>query len=173
MDNIIDQLDFVLPAFLVIVIAVYMLKKVLNHDHQRRVFEYKKSIVKEMIPLRMQAFERLTLFMERMQPQNLLPRVQTTEMSAMELHRVLIQTIRNEYDHNMSQQVYISEKSWDMINKAKDQLITLINEQVRSVPPKAPGSHLGKLILEGMLEEQKWLIDEALLSLKQELKANY
>jgi len=173
MENIIDQLDFVLPAFLVIVIAVYMLKKVLNHDHQRRVFEYKKSIVKEMIPLRMQAFERLTLFMERMQPQNLLPRVQTTEMSAMELHRVLIQTIRNEYDHNMSQQVYISEKSWDMINKAKDQLITLINEQVRSVPPKAPGSYLGKLILEGMLEEQKWLIDEALLSLKQELKANY
>jgi hypothetical protein len=173
MENIIDQLDFVLPAFLVIVIAVYMLKKVLNHDHQRRVFEYKKSVAKEMIPLRMQAFERLTLFMERMQPQNLLPRVQTAEMNTMQLHRILIQTIRNEYDHNMSQQVYISDKTWTVINQAKDQLITLINEQVRTVPPQAPGTHLGKLILEGMLEEQKWLIDEALLSLKQELKENY
>ena len=49
-------------------LAVYMLNKVLNHDHKRRVFEYKKSVAKEMVPLRMQAYERLALFLERMQP---------------------------------------------------------------------------------------------------------
>ena len=53
-------------------ITIYMLNKVLNHDHKRRVYEYKKSIAKEMIPLRMQAYERLALLLERMQPTNLI-----------------------------------------------------------------------------------------------------
>lgn len=173
MENIISQLDFILPAALVMMIAVYMLNKVLNHDHQRRVFEYKKSVAKEMVTLRMQAYERLALFLERMQPSNILVRVQLPNMKCMGLHAALIQTIRSEYEHNMSQQVYISDEVWELINQAKDQLIGVINEQVTSVPPQADATELGRLILEASLEEHKWLLDEALEKLKQELRKNY
>mgnify|MGYP006136896113 FL=1 len=173
MTEILDQLDFILPAVLVMMLAVYMLNKVLNHDHIRRVFEYKKSAAKQMVPLRAQAYERLTLFLERMQPTNLLVRVQTQNMQSISLHRALIQTIRSEYDHNMSQQVYVSDEAWDLINQAKDQLLTVINEQVRSVSPNSDATEFGKLIIEASLEEHKWLIDEALSLLKKEFRANY
>ena len=172
MENIIAQLNFILPAVLVMMLAVYMLNKVLNHDHTRRVFEYKKSAAKQMVPLRAQAYERLTLFLERMQPTNLLVRVQLPNMKSMSLHASLIQTIRSEYDHNMSQQVYISDEAWDLINQAKDQLITVINKQVTSVPPNSDASDLGKLIIESSLEEHKWLLDDALTYLKDEFRKN-
>ena len=173
MEYIISHLDFILPAVLVMLLAVYMLNKVLNHDHTRRVFEYKKSVAKEMVPIRMQAYERLALFLERMQPSNLLLRVQKTNMKSSTLHAVLLKTIRSEYDHNMSQQVYVSDDVWKLINQAKDQLLGTINQNVTSVSPESDATELGKLIIEASLEHQKWLIDEALSLLKEELRKNY
>ena len=173
MEYIISHLDFILPAVLVMMLAVYMLNKVLNHDHTRRVFEYKKSVAKEMVPLRMQAYERLALFLERMQPSNLLLRVQKPNMKSSMLHVVLLKTIRSEFDHNMSQQVYVSDAAWQLINKGKDQLIGVINQNVTSVSPDSDATEFGKLIIEASLEQQKWFIDEALVLLKEELRKNY
>ena len=173
MEYFISQLDFILPAILVMMLAVYMLNKVLNHDHKRRVYEYKKSVAKEMVPIRMQAYERLALFLERMQPSNLLLRVQKPNMKSITLHAVLLKTIRSEYDHNMSQQVYVSDALWKLINQAKDQLIVTINQNVISVSPESDATELGKLIIEASIEQQKWLIDEALSLLKDELRNNY
>jgi hypothetical protein len=155
------------------IVAFYMLNRVLKHDHTRRVFEYKKSVAKEVIPLRMQAYERLALFLERMQPTNLLLRVQQKNMKSMSLHAGLMQTIRSEYDHNMSQQVYVSNEVWLLINQAKDQLINVINEQVPMVDPKSDAMELGSLIILASKENQEWLIDEALIFLKNELRENY
>ena len=173
MEYIISHLDFILPAVLVMMLAVFMLNKVLNHDHTRRVFEYKKSVAKEMVPLRMQAYERLALFLERMQPSNLLLRVQKPNMKSSMLHTVLLKTIRSEFDHNMSQQVYVSDAVWQLINKGKDQLIGVINQNVTSVSPDSDATEFGKLIIEAYLEQQKWFIDEALVLLKDELRKNY
>ncbi len=173
MTTLLDQFDYILPAILVMMLAVYMLNKVLNHDHTRRVFEYKKSAAKQMVPLRANAYERLTLFLERIQPTNILVRVQPPGMKSMSLHAALIQTIRSEYDHNMSQQVYVSDEAWNLINQAKDQLLTVINEQVRSVAPSSDATEFGKLIIEASVEEQKWLIDDALTLLKKEFRDNY
>ena len=173
MEYLISHLDFILPAVLVMMLAVYMLNKVLNHDHTRRVFEYKKSVAKEMVPLRMQAYERLALFLERMQPSNLLLRVQKPNMKSSMLHVVLLKTIRREFDHNMSQQVYVSDAAWQLINKGKDQLIGVINQNVTSVSPDSDATEFGKLIIEASLEQQKWFIDEALVLLKEELQKNY
>ena len=173
MTTLLDQFDYILPAILVMMLAVYVLNKVLNHDHTRRVFEYKKSAAKQMVPLRANAYERLTLFLERIQPTNILVRVQPPGMKSMSLHAALIQTIRSEYDHNMSQQVYVSDEAWNLINQAKDQLLTVINEQVRSVAPSSDATEFGKLIIEASVEEQKWLIDDALTLLKKEFRDNY
>ena len=173
MEYIISHLDFILPAVLVMMLAVYMLNKVLNHDHTRRVFEYKKSVAKEMVPLRMQAYERLALFLERMQPSNLLLRVQKPNMNSSMLHSALLKTIHSEYNHNMSQQVYVSDASWQMINQAKDQLIGIINQNVTSISPDSNATEFGKLIIEASLEQQQWLIDDALVLLKKELRKNY
>ena len=91
----------------------------------------------------------------------------------MSLHAGLMQTIRSEYDHNMSQQVYVSNEVWLLINQAKDQLINVINEQVPMVDPKSDAMELGSLIILASKENQEWLIDEALIFLKNELRENY
>ncbi len=173
MDVVSEYVNFILPAVLVMMVAVYMLNRLLNHDHTRRVFEYKKSVANEVVVLRMQAYERLALFLERMQPNNLLLRVQQKNMKSMSLHASLMQTIRSEYDHNMSQQVYVSDEAWKLINQAKDQLLNLINEQVPMVDPKSDAMELCSLIIQGSKENHKWLIDEALIFLKNELRENY
>jgi hypothetical protein len=173
MNIFLEYVNFILPAVLVMIVAFYMLNRVLKHDYTRRVFEYKKSVAKEVIPLRMQAYERLALFLERMQPTNLLLRVQQKNMKSMSLHAGLMQTIRSEYDHNMSQQVYVSNEVWLLINQAKDQLINVINEQVPMVDPKSDAMELGSLIILASKENQEWLIDEALIFLKNELREHY
>lgn len=173
MNIFLEYVNFILPSVLVMIVAFYMLNRVLKHDYTRRVFEYKKSVAKEVIPLRMQAYERLALFLERMQPTNLLLRVQQKNMKSMSLHAGLMQTIRSEYDHNMSQQVYVSNEVWLLINQAKDQLINVINEQVPMVDPKSDAMELGSLIILASKENQEWLIDEALIFLKNELRENY
>jgi hypothetical protein len=94
-------------------------------------------------------------------------------MKSMSLHAGLMQTIRSEYDHNMSQQVYVSNEVWLLINQAKDQLINVINEQVPRVDPKSNAMELGSLIILASKENQEWLIDEALIFLKNELRENY
>ena len=173
MEYVISHLDFILPAVLVMILAVYMLNKVLNHDHARRVFEYKKSVAKEMVPLRMKAYERLALLLERMQPTNLLLRLQKPNMKSSTLHSLLLKTIRSEYDHNISQQVYVSDALWKLVNQAKDQLIRTINQNITSVSPESDATELGRLIIEATLDQQKWVIDEALSLLKEELRKNY
>ncbi|MAZ30586.1 MAG: hypothetical protein CMP57_00665 [Flavobacteriales bacterium] len=173
MNVFLEYVNFILPSVLIMIVAFYMLNRVLKHDHTRRVFEYKKSVAKEVIPLRMQAYERLALFLERMQPTNLLLRVQQKNMKSMSLHAGLMQTIRSEYDHNMSQQVYVSNEVWLLINQAKNQLINVINEQVPMVDPKSDAMELGSLIILASKENKEWLIDEALIFLKNELRENY
>ena len=126
-----------------------------------------------MVPLRMQAYERLALFLERIQPSNLLLRVQKPNMQSSMLHAVLLKTIHSEYDHNMSQQVYVSDELWQLINQGKAQLLGVINENITSVSPDSDAIELGKLIIEASLENQKWFIDEALFLLKEELRKNY
>ena len=91
----------------------------------------------------------------------------------MSLHAALIKTIRSEYDHNMSQQVYVSDEAWTSINTAKNQLLAVINNKVSSVSPHSEATELGKLIIEGYFEERNSMIDEALSLLKKELRDNY
>jgi hypothetical protein len=73
----------------------------------------------------------------------------------------------------MSQQVYVSDEAWKLINQAKDQLLNVINEQVPMVDPKSDAMELGSLIIQATNENHKWLIDEALIFLKNELRQNY
>src|SRR5574339_841938 len=85
----------------------------------KRLEERGRSI-ETILPNRLQAYERMTLFLERIAPQNLLIRLNTSNMPAREFHQLLLNEIRNEYNHNVSQQVYMSEEVWGQIKSAKE-----------------------------------------------------
>jgi len=122
------------------------------------------------LPLRLQAYERITLFLERIQPVNLVLRVQKSEMSAQELQLALIRTIREEFDYNLSQQVYMSPTAWEMIKNAREESISIINRASTQLTPQDTASALVRAIFNISLENENLATAAALNYIKDEAR---
>ena len=124
----------------------------------------------DMDILKIQSLERLVLFMERIKPENILIRIQkNNSCTSRVLYKMLIKTIREEFEHNMSQQLYISDESWELITFSKNQLISLINSKLKEIDPNSNSSELSKVILEECSDKNKIKIYETISLLKNEL----
>ncbi|HLX93296.1 MAG TPA: hypothetical protein VKR32_16540 [Puia sp.] len=105
--------------------------------------------------LQLQAYERLILLTDRIALPNLIPRVNQPGMSAKEMQFFLSQNIRNEFDHNVTQRIYVSAETWDALNRLKDQNLLIINQVASILPENATGLDLNKTILEMILNNPK------------------
>lgn len=124
----------------------------------------------QVLPTRLQAYERMCLFLERISPTQLVPRVNNPEFSVGLFHQVLIQEIRNEFAHNLSQQMYVSDDAWLLITKAMEEMIVLVNNSMMGVNEDAPGWELGKKVLENVREHNIEPTKDALQFLKDEVR---
>ena len=145
-----------------------------NQDLTRLKLENEKSKEKEkvLIPLKLQAYERMVLFLERINPPNLLTREMQAGLAATQLQAILLKTLRDEYDHNMSQQLYISETCWEAIKTAREQVATLINTSATKVKQDDPAIKLANEILTGDFESKSDPIEKAMAAIKKEIKLN-
>ena len=98
--------------------------------------------------LNLLAYERIILFIERMKPDSLIPRTLLSNISGREYHRLLANEIRQEYEYNLSQQLYLSENAWNVVTDFKNNIITLINTAAADSDPEKPAGELAKKILE-------------------------
>ena len=119
---------YLLPAILVGIIAYYFFKGHTANEEGRRRYLIQKEAQKNILPLRLQAYERLTLFLERIDPSKLLIRVKPTSDTLQEYESLLIQNIENEYEHNLSQQIYVSPECWNLIIAAKNATMHVIRQ---------------------------------------------
>ncbi|MDO4881458.1 MAG: hypothetical protein Q3983_09275 [Capnocytophaga sp.] len=128
MNHIFQILSYCIPAILVGIIAFYFFAMHLKEEENRRKFLLLKENEKNALPLRLQAYERLTLFLDRISPQKLVLRVPplSKDKSAYEL--LLIEHINTEFDHNITQQIYISEDLWNVIRASKNATILIIKK---------------------------------------------
>lgn len=124
----------------------------------------------ESIPLRLQAYERLVLLTERISLPNLVTRLNQAGISAVEMKMILNEHIRQEFDYNSTQQLYVSQASWDAVRNLKEQNIMLVNRVAASLPPDASSSDLNKKLLEVVLNEPNALHDSVLQALNHEAK---
>lgn len=106
------------------------------------------SAAKTILNLKLQAYERIILFVERIKPDSLIPRAITPTLTNKEFHILLISEIRNEFEYNLSQQLYLGENTWNMVNDFKNNIITLINTAAADCTPTNPSGELAKKILE-------------------------
>jgi hypothetical protein len=166
---ILDILKIALPAVLVAAVAYSMLKKVLERDYKLRLLELRHKNAEAITPIRLQAYERIVLLLERITPSNLLLRVSASGHTAGEYHRILLTEIRNEFNHNMSQQVYMTEQAWQQVRHAREEVVTLINKSYQSLGEKAKGTELAKRILETVLNNEIDPTAKAISYLKQEI----
>jgi hypothetical protein len=125
---------------------------------------------KIILPLRLQAYERIVLFLERISFNNLVVRVNRPEMNAWQLQSALIKTIREEFEYNLSQQLYISSKAWEMVNNAKEETIKMINVAAGNVPETASSAELVRIIFDTLIKTEKLPVRETLEMVKQEIR---
>ncbi|MBU2921330.1 hypothetical protein KO504_08255 [Winogradskyella psychrotolerans] len=127
-DNIIELLFSIAPAVIVGTIAYYFFKQHIENENRMRRFLLQKDLQKESFPLRLQAYERMTLFLERTSPSKLLTRVLPTSSNKEDYESLLIATIEQEFEHNLSQQIYVSDQCWSITQAAKNATIQLIRK---------------------------------------------
>lgn len=106
------------------------------------------GINNETIKLKLQAYERLTLYAERAGLKNLVSKLYSDEVSAREMQMALLQTLNNEYEYNVSQQIYVSPEMWKAITKLRDQNTFIINQIAATLPANAAAIELSKALLE-------------------------
>ena len=101
-----------------------------------------------VLPLQLQAYERIVLFVERIAPQNLISRVNQPGFTVLDMQIAMVSSIKSEYDHNVSQQIYVAPQAWEAVKTVKEQTISIINQMALKLPPDAPSIELNKQILE-------------------------
>ena len=143
----IDILKHVIAGLTVFFAGWYIIKEYLENNRSRDLLKIKKSSQQQILPLRLQAYERITLFLERINPAHMLVRLHIAEMSAREMQSIILSDIRAEYQHNISQQIYISTHSWAVVKKLRDETISMINNAVKGLPETATALDLSKTIL--------------------------
>ncbi len=168
-DFFMDIAKLMLPGILVAGTVFLLLNKYFQNENQRRLFELRSSSQKELLPIRLQAYERLTILLERMSPNNLILRVIEADMSAESLHTFIVTEVKAEFDHNQSQQIYVSAELWNMIKFAKEDTIKGANYCLATLPPNSSAVDLSKLIFDYSMREEYPPVYKALLYLKKEV----
>ncbi len=166
---IIDLLKIALPAIIVALAMYALVKKHYERDYKVRLLELRQKNAEVVLPIRLQAYERIVLLLERITPSSMLLRVGSAGQTAAEYHRVLLSEIRNEFDHNMSQQVYMTEQAWQQVKHAREDVVNLINKTYKELPENSRGTELAKRILENVLSTEQDPTTRALTYVKQEI----
>jgi hypothetical protein len=153
---------------------VYLtVRSFIHRELESKRMEIRARSIETILPNRLQAYERMCLFLERISPPNLLLRLNNPGYTAREFHKVLLDEIRNEYNHNVSQQIYMSDEVWNMIRNAKEDLTILINEASAGLEGEATALDLSRRIFELTLEKKVEPISHALVELKKEIQQTF
>ena len=162
---------FFLPTILfigafTIILVNYVFKRIDTIEKNNIITQYGSEVMK----LRFQAFERFTLLLERLSPESLILREQSSKMNIIEFHSHLLKVIRHEFNHNIAMQIYISSKTWEKIKIAKEKLLTLINSSLLKLNPKSTSMELGKIIIEDSVNEVNFYITTAIDAIRKEME---
>lgn len=168
MQSIVELLKILIPAAAVLYGMFLTIQTFLQKQFEQKELDIKAKTIEITTPIRLQAYERMTLFLERITPTNLLIRLGSPDIQAIDYQRVLLQEIREEFNHNLAQQVYISHETWEKIRTAMNDVVALINTAASEVSPDAASINLSKKIFEKVISENQQPTAETLKTLKEE-----
>lgn len=173
MNDVLEILKYVVPSLVVFATAYLLIAKMLENEQRKRRNELVIANKKMITPIRLQAYERLVLFLERISPNSLIMRLQSGNMTAKQMQAEMLATIRAEYDHNVSQQIYVSSKAWKIIRSARENLVKMINTAADNVKDDAPAMELSKILLELLMKLEMSPTDAAIEVIKNEVRQYY
>jgi len=169
MEDILEILKYTLPSLIVFLTVYYFLKKYFENEARKRMHQTLLKNHDVVTPLRLQAYERIVLYLERISPESLILRVNKPGYNCQQLQTELLNTIRLEWEHNLSQQLYVTQKSWEVVKNAKVNIIQLINVSANKVKGDSPSMNLSKAILSSVMDQNKIHTADAIKYIKEEM----
>ncbi len=166
-----EVLKYAIPSLIVLLATWLVMHNLFKNEEQKRLWELKKLSQKEISPIRMRAYERLSLLLERTTPEHLLVDIPLAEMTVLQVQQRLMQAVRIEYDHNLSQQIYVSDEVWQLITTAKEQTIAFINAMAQQLPAGSTALDYAKVLITAYSSNGETANDRALQALKDEARS--
>tara|TARA_R110002012_G_scaffold167716_3_gene331156 strand:+ start:1545 stop:2075 length:531 start_codon:yes stop_codon:yes gene_type:complete len=154
--TVLNLLYFSIPALITGALAYFLLQQFFKNEESRREndnYNLKNiETTKESLPIRLQAYERMSLYLERISPNNLLLRVSPITDDSKGYENLLIQNIEQEFEHNLAQQIYLTDDCWNVINTSKNGVIKIIRKSNLDEKIKT-ADKLREAILKDMVEK--------------------
>ncbi len=170
MEYLTDFLQILVPGLLVLYAVYLVVKSFLQKEYDKRLIDIKIQNNETVLPIRLQAYERICLLLERITPNNLLVRLNDPAYNAKEFQQVLLKEIREEMNHNLSQQVYVSDLAWESTKMAVEEVTVLINNSSQGLTEENASIDLAKAIFENMMKNEKDPVIESLRVIKTEIR---
>jgi hypothetical protein len=146
--TLLEILKYTIPGIIVLIATTTVVNKFIFAENRRKqmaIFEGAQDVT---LRLRLQAYERLAMFMERIASRQLISRIYEPSMTVRDLQIAMTITIRNEFEHNLSQQIYVSKNVWETVKSVKEQELNMINRIAQTLNPEAHAKELHVRILE-------------------------
>jgi hypothetical protein len=169
MEIFFELLKYTVPSLVVFATAYFLLKLYLDDRLRQELAAQRSESLKITLPLRLQAYERLTLLCDRVSIPNTLLRVRIPGMTVGELRGALMLAISQEFDHNTSQQLFVSDTLWQIITLAKNDTLNLVSETAPDLDPKADSGELVNALLKD-IEQQggNTMLNKAIIAVRTE-----
>lgn len=152
-DKILEILSYTIPAAITGAVAYYFFAKHVKNEENRRRFYLHQENQKQSFPLRLQAYERMVLFLERINPNKLLIREKPSSDDKSIYLNQLVNSIEQEFEHNLSQQIYMTDKCWNMIVTSKNATLQLLRNKTASTDVNST-SELQEAVLKEGINDQ-------------------
>ncbi|MEO1518030.1 MAG: hypothetical protein AAFV95_23610 [Bacteroidota bacterium] len=165
---ILEIVKVTVPALIVFLTVYYLLKQFMDGQYRIRILEFKQNQQKTTVPLRLQAYERLSLFCERINIPGLVLRLRSEGMTAAQLRLAMMIAIQKEFEHNITQQVYVSENLWKIIKIARDDVLNVINVIYGDSDPTSDARDYSRSMFAYLESRQVHPLDKALEAIKKE-----
>ena len=169
MDIVTSIFQILLPGGLVLMGMYLTVKTLLQKDFEKKLLDLRARNTEAVLPLRLQAYERMALLLERTSPHNLVLRINNPVFSVAQFQQQMVHEVREELNHNLSQQIYISPEAWALTRQAVEETISLINTSAQGLPADAPGLELARAIFENLIRREEAPAERALRQVKDEV----
>ena len=170
MDEIAEILKYILPSLVVFITTFYLAGKYFKSEDKKLRHQRIVNNQNLITPLRLQAYERIILLLERISIESLIMRTNSQGYTCQQLQTELLKSIRSEFDHNLSQQIYISQPAWEVVKSAKIKTIQQINLVSEKIDKDSPSINLSKALLENIMDSAKEPASDAISLIKNEVR---
>ncbi|MFT6054171.1 MAG: hypothetical protein ACJAS3_000467 [Roseivirga sp.] len=170
MDNLTDLIQILVPAGLVLYAVFLVVRSFLQKQFEAQMVGLKMKTNDTILPIRLQAYERICLLLERVSPNNMLLRLSDPNISAFDFQQILLAEIREELNHNLSQQVYMSDEAWNRVRATLNMIITVIQESAQEMTAEKSSIDLSQSIFNKMMKLDTDPVGDALTFVKSEIR---